>query len=193
MGDRKIITADEFCDAWCSTWKTKDKDQSLSDQFTGDGTWGKWTERMLAGDNSFLVCVVKKLMGACPYKYVHEGGIHVDMCVVADKDKGYPNSGYPYLWDILIEHENDKRPENEMWKLMLLRSPLKVIIFYDHCKVDLSEKLTELREMLKKANAAFPENKKTEYLFIIGAGEVKGEPLKWRRASHRKLSLRNLC
>ena len=103
------------------------------------------------------------------------------------------NEGYPYHLDAVIEHENAKHPENEMWKLMLLRSPLKVIIFYDHCKVDLSDKLTELKKMLEKANAAFPENKKTEYLFIIGAGEVKGEPLKWRRASHKKLSPQNLC
>ena len=79
--------------------------------------------------------MVKNLIDERDCKIEHGGGLSVDMCVAADKNKGYPNSGYPFLWDILIEHENDKCPENEMWKLMLLRSPLKVIIFYDHCKV----------------------------------------------------------
>ena len=193
----EFITPEEFCDAWKKVWADKDENQKLSNQFTGDGTWGEWTKCMLGSKDdeseSFLECVVKEVMGENPYGCEHEGSIRVDLRVVADKNKGYPNSGYPFLLDILIEHENDKCPENEMWKLMLLRSPLKVIIFYDHCKVELPVKLKELREMLTKANAAFPENENTKYLFIIGSGNVKGEKMRWQWATDKEQSPQNLC
>ena len=41
------------------------------------------------------------------------------------------NLWYPSKLHVLIEHEHGESIEEEMWKLLFLRAPLKVLIFYD--------------------------------------------------------------
>ena len=38
---------------------------------------------------------------------------------------------YPARWDVLIEHENGEYPQEELYKLLMRRALLKVIVFYD--------------------------------------------------------------
>ncbi len=98
---------------------------------------------------------------------------------------------YPKL-HVLIEHENGEDVETEMYKLIFLRSPLKVIIFYDWDECDktnndkekwLDEKLKKFAKMLETANDYLPENEATEYLFIIGDRENEQAMPRWQYAS----------
>ena len=203
MGDRKIITADKFRKAWCKVWEGKGEKvrKNISKKLSGDeGTWREWTDCMLAGDNSFLACVAKKLgfqQDCTKTNYYQVEYDRFDMALLSNH-----NNGYPVMLDVLIEHENDKCPENEMWKLMLRRSPLKVIVFYFHShfdrippksgKIELPEKLDELREMLIDANNAFRENENTEYLFIIGSVN-RGEEIEWLWASDKEHLPQKFC
>ena len=189
MTKLNLITAGEFLDAFRKTWDGMsecEKDEA-SEKFQSKLAT-PWTEYMLTGDNtadnnkSFLMHVAEKLgfskwKEGCDGKNVHYIEYNrIDMALMRNYEE------YPCSFDVLIEHENDQQPENEMWKLMLLRSPLKVIVFYDHYnkpELQLNDKLDNMSCLLKKANAAFPENKKTCYLFIVGkVGE--DNKLGWR-------------
>ncbi len=192
----KIITPAEFCDAWRAKWDSlseQTKQTEFADEFAKSPNT-PWTKKMLgpAGGeyDSFLECVVRELNANANIEY--EGGLRVDMRVVGDKKINHPNLGYPLLLDILIEHENGQDVENEMWKLIFLRSPLKVIIFYSH---EPKDKLGECWQMLDKANAAFPENPDTRYLFIIGnlLGDTPPYTMQWRWSSDKEPMPQFLC
>ncbi len=182
------ITAGEFLEAFRETWcaGAESRKIAVAEKFEAkDSLWTGWTKYMLTDDDSFLRCVAVELgfprgKKGCTEKNVHYTEYNrIDMVLMRDY-----NGDYPYMFDVLIEHENDQHPENEMWKLMLLRAQLKVIIFYGHTPED---KLKQMSKMLKKANAAFPENPATEYLFIIGnlIGKQEPYPMQWRWASEK--------
>ena len=100
------------------------------------------------------------------------------------------NLYYPSLLSVIIEHEHNlEKVEEEMWKLIFWRSPLKVLISYDwnddekttaNRKNKLLQKLEKLSKMLVSANKAYPESKNTEYLFIIGNRDNVDSDIKWR-------------
>ncbi len=190
----KACTPEDFRNAWCKVWNGKDKSE-LSEKFHKSATWTEWTDCMLNSDDSFLQCVAKELKFSkvkVPSDRAQKNVYQVeyqrlDMVLMSDY-----NGNYPYMLDVVIEHENDRHPENEMWKLMLLRSPLKVIIFYDHPGKLLPEKLDELRKMLCKANDAFPENENTDYLFIIGKLS-EDHQMHWWWSSDKESSVKELC
>ncbi len=197
MREAKKVTAEQFCEAWCAVWTEKSEQEKsrISSKLSGDGTWTEWTKCMLTGSDAFLKSVATKL--GFQDKWQHGGGLNIDMVFLTD-----PENGYPPIFDVMIEHENDKYVENEMWKLMYLRSPLKVIVFYEHHfqsmssppdTICLSKKLGELIKMLHETNAAFPENENTEYLFIIGSVESRDAKIQWRWASYKQPSLQQLC
>ena len=79
--------------------------------------------------------------------------------------------------DVLIEHENDEYIEEEMWKLLMWRSPLKVLVCYDWAENEkttckriqwLKNKLDELADMARQVNETWNEAEETEYLIVIG-------------------------
>ena len=80
--------------------------------------------------------------------------------------------------DVLIEHENDyTRLEEEMWKLLMFRSPLKVIVSYDWDENEktnpsringLKDKLDKLADMARQVDKNWKEAEDTEYLIVIG-------------------------
>ena len=72
----------------------------------------------------------------------------------------------PLCVDVLIEHENsyDRIKEDEMWKLLVFRSPLKVIVCYNVLK----NKLDELAYMARRVDEKWKETEETEYLIVIG-------------------------
>ena len=189
MGDRKIITPEKFCDIWKEVWAAKwsvERDDILKKY--SDRLVGGWTEYMLTDENSFLVCVAKGLgfQQNCEkdnyYKIEHD---RVDMALMPDY-----RSGYPIMLDALIEHENIASSiANEMWKLILRRSPLKVTIF---CSAKPEKNLTPCWNLLDNAKDAFPENEQTEYLFIIGALTDENE-ICWQWATNKERLPQNLC
>ncbi|MDE0028065.1 MAG: hypothetical protein OXU42_01505 [Deltaproteobacteria bacterium] len=79
---------------------------------------------------------------------------------------------FPACMDVIIEHENNRRDVGtEMWKLLMWRSPLKVLIFYDNDEADntwLTEKLKKLLGWCTEVDSKWPEADNTEYLFLVG-------------------------
>lgn len=67
----------------------------------------------------------------------------------------------------LIEHENRKDVETEVWKLAHWRAPLKVLVFYRFGQSWLDDKLQVLKSIVKTAQSKCPE-KDVEYLFLAG-------------------------
>ena len=84
----------------------------------------------------------------------------------------------PLIMDVIIEHENDCDIEKEMWKLLMFRSPLKVLVCYDYDENEktndktivkwLKNKLDKLADMARQIDENWKEAEDTEYLIVIG-------------------------
>ena len=106
------------------------------------------------------------------------------------------NYVFPACMDVIIEHENGKDVETEMWKLLMFRSPLKVLIFYDYDEADktterrknwLTGKLKQLSDWYTAVDSLWPEAGNTEYLFLIG-NRTTAEPTPvWRYAIAKRI------
>ena len=109
---------------------------------------------------------------------------------------------YPSQLLVLIEHENFSNVEEEMWKLIFWRCPLKVLIFYDWNEYEkestpkrrnwLPEKLKTLRSMLDDVDAASVEPDSAEYLFLVGNWEKPDGHVHWRWTTPRRHGLEPL-
>ena len=87
-------------------------------------------------------------------------------------------------------YENGERVEEEMWKLLMWRSPLKVLIFYDYLEEEkakhpnldawLEKKLEKLRCMAIEMHERWPEYQSNEYLLVVGCAPRRGELPQWR-------------
>lgn len=142
-------------------------------------------------DGGFLDRVRKRISSSLKYRREY---YTVDALYVGGYDLlCKPELTYPSQIHVLIEHENGERVEEEMWKLIHWRAPLKVLIFYDYPddaktanpqKADwLDRKLARLREMKKVVDSFWPEYGRSEYLFIVGTREFSGGPIYWKCAS----------
>ena len=208
MKTNKLVTAEEFYAAFIECWKEEaldaDKRTLKSGIIEKYAQSGEWTKCML-GDKtkdrpeckkwdgmvaSFLYKVRSKLCDRLNADgellkmsrewYTLDAVFYSGNNLFGSLEKG---EEYPPLLDVLIEHENASDVETEMWKLLLFRAPLKVIIFYDWGDNDkihttekkrkertqwLPDKLNELALMAMKTEHLWPENEDTEYLFIVG-------------------------
>ncbi len=202
MGE-SMITADKFRVAWCATWAEKDKEQALSDRFSGDGKWSDWTNIMVGSeeekgrieDSKAFLCTVMRKLSSNMY-YWREELFRADVGFVSKSDafmNSYGEHTMPLFIDVLIEHENRyKEIHQEMWKLIFYRSPLKVLITYAYGE-EAQNTVNKMLEFLGKANAKFRENENTEYLFVIGSVAGKDAKMKWRYASDKEQTLQELC
>lgn len=155
-----------------------------------------WTSFML-GDDGMLKQIMASLNSQGYDLEYRREYYTIDALYVSGDNLFRENRIYPSRLQVLIEHENGGNVEEEMWKLIFWRSPLKIIIFYDFNEYEkigsdakgvwLKRKLDKLNSMLHQANSEFPENEKTEYLFIIGNREKEGEPPKWQWASSTQI------
>ena len=132
----KKVTTERFCNEFREQWnveKEKNTDGILN-AYKEDRTW---TDFMLNMEVGFLFQLSQKL------------GLKMDKewytmdCVYYEEtpnlyDKGF----YPACLHVYIEHENGDSVEEEMWKLLLFRSPLKVLIFYDYPEYAKNTKVT---------------------------------------------------
>ena len=96
----------------------------------------------------------------------------------------------------LIEHELGENVEEEMWKLIFWRAPLKVLMFYDWADREkitdsrnrwLTGKLASLVRMLAEVDQFHAEDPRTQYVFLICAREVPDDRLSWKLASNKAL------
>ena len=86
----------------------------------------------------------------------------------------------PARLNVIIEHETVEKVEEEMWKLLMWRAPLKVLVFYDRQALWLDAKLRQLDALRQEVNREWPEADDTSYLFLIGRPPQRGAlPVWW--------------
>ena len=216
MNTNKLVTAEDFYAAFIECWKKEaldtDKETLKSGIIEKYAKSGEWTKCMLGGkggdgmEASFLYKVKSrlcdrpnahgKLLRMSREWYTLDAVFYSGNNLFGCEQKG---EEYPPLLDVLIEHENGGDVETEMWKLLLFRAPLKVIIFYDWGDSDkkhenkgkerkqwLPAKLGELALMAMKVEHLWPENEDTEYLFIVGHRNSEDQ-LCWKKFSLNEL------
>lgn len=150
-----------------------------------------WTLFML-NPGGFIDSVRERLTDIIsPLKYTPEM-YQIDAAFVGGVDLFRGNLSYPSTLHVLIEHEAESNVEEELWELIFWRSPLKVLISYDHddhkkvskqSKVWLENKLSILQNMIRTARNDSACTDDSEYLFIFGARESINGEIYWRWAS----------
>ena len=100
----------------------------------------------------------------------------------------------PARLNVIIEHETGKKVEEEMWKLLMWRAPLKVLVFYDRQAPWLDHKLRQLYALRQEVNKGWPEADDTTYLFLIGRPPQRGDlPVWWYcDSSNNKTTIKTL-
>lgn len=114
----------------------------------------------------------------------------------------YRNREYPARLNVIIEHENGNEIEREMWKLVMWRAPLKVLIFYDWPDDErtekppkarwLEDKLDALLRIRSEVGTLWPEADETTYLFLVGRPPQRGVLPVWWYADSSNPTLRRL-
>lgn len=178
------MSAKNFCDEFLKQWNedTRKDARDIVSAYEDNRTW---TTYMSDYRDSFLSRVSKRL------SLTMVGQFYTLDCVYYDKKTNllYDPGIYPACLDVIIEHENGEKVEEEMYKLLMFRSPLKVLIFYDYPEDDkttekrqnwLQEKLSKLLGMGQKVDACWSESDNTEYLFLVGNQSRAYELPKWR-------------
>ena len=182
------MTIDDFMEAFGQEWFERTRDVASRDRiaqaYEHDGTW---TDFMLGRGqpNGFLSAVGKRLK-RCVGKEIFS----LDCVLYREAPQVIGYGVYPAGYDVIIEHENREQVEQEMWKQIMWRSPLKVLIFDDY-RDDVREanekmarwldcKIAELRAMVEQARQWWPENEASEYLLIVGSVSRSGDLPKWR-------------
>ena len=187
------IDAEKFRTVFSSEWlQMLDEDEEeMLVSFKKDSTW---TPKIL-GDNGLL----KKMSNVFDREYKHRFGREwytLDAVFVSGKDLFRSGRNYPSEVLTIIEHENGPNVEEEMWKLIHWRSPLKVLIFYgypessnDSRKDWANNKAQDLWKMLDTVNEFHEESRRTEYLFLVGSlGDRSRLPeWQWATSDHRDL------
>ena len=186
-----------FLEAFSEQWREdvlRQKDKIYSN-FPKNSEWTKFMQPK----EGFLNRLMNRLPGSLHYRTEY---YTIDSLYISGNDLLKKKElSYPSEVCVLIEHENQDKVEEEMWKLAYWRAPLKVIIFYDYNdkakennlrkQAWLIEKISDLVEMLKVINNYYSENEDTEYLFIVGARkEAQGE-IYWKWASNKSLQPTN--
>ena len=174
---KKLITAQEFERAFRSQWE-EERDSREEDIKALSSNWNNnkaWTKFMLKGNKAFLYKVLQNLEKK-DIDFSREKGNKFDG-IYHRRESFYRGYYYPPCMDVLIEHENDEYIEEEMWKLLMWRSPLKVLVCYDWAEDEkttckrtqwLKNKLDELADMARQVNETWKEAEDTEYLIVIG-------------------------
>ena len=180
-----MITAENFCKAFLEQWHD-DVDQGRDRLLEAYANDARWTQYMLKETGSFLSRLSARLthLPRGPLTMGREWYTLDAVYYKEDEAVFRPGGGglYPDCLDVIVEHENGEDVETEMWKLLMFRSPLKVLIFYDYCdeykttetrRIWLQGKLETLCRMHVAANEQCEEVLDVEYLFLIGnsAGE----------------------
>lgn len=98
--------------------------------------------------------------------------------------KGFPPSrtrfGYPQRFEVLLEHENDWTSiHEEVWKLLMVRSDLAVLVSYLPSGKRETRFLDQAIEMIRMAATADPAARADRLLFVIGHREAEGAPINW--------------
>ncbi|MDA0841263.1 MAG: hypothetical protein O3B01_31875 [Planctomycetota bacterium] len=189
------ISIPEFLQAFSEEWSAQlsEHRDCLLHAYSQRTTW---TSYMLREDGVLHKVMLRLLSNrGCPetsLRYSREW-YTIDAVYVGGDDLYKDGRRYPSYMSALIEHEQGGALEEEMWKLIFWRSPLKILVAYDYWEskkqsnkeyeVWMKCKLGKLVDMLRLANEAFPENQETEYLFLIANRQDEEADPQWRWAS----------
>ncbi|HEX5055643.1 MAG TPA: hypothetical protein VFX02_04010 [Gammaproteobacteria bacterium] len=191
-----MINSRQFLDAFKSEWKLNENRDDIPEMYT---LKRDWTSFMLDKNKGFLVNVMRRLSKQGE-KLEYRSFYTIDAMYVSG-DLYKDECRYPSTLHALIEHENGDYIEEEMWKMLFWRAPLKVIIFYDwdehekktETKLNwLTNKLRALGTMRTEALKFYPEDDMAQYLFIVGNRKEKNRPPEWRYAACGELTARPL-
>jgi hypothetical protein len=186
-----MITSEQFLTSFKAEWTSlvSSSSQMILDIYPHKRDW---TSFML-GTGGFLTRVMDRLNKEGAGLEYRSEYYTIDALFVSGKDLFREHRTYPSELHVLIEHENADNIEEEMWKLLFWRAPLKVIIFYDWNEYEkpssafkqswLKGKLKKLVEMRNTVNEFYPENQKTEYLLIFGNREYENQMIRWQCVS----------
>lgn len=88
----------------------------------------------------------------------------------------------PLCPDMLIEHENNDRKniKKAMWRLLMFRSPLKVLVCYHwNDKMILKNVLCTMADTAREIDENSKEIEETEYLIVIGSRNCTRDDVIW--------------
>ena len=183
MTPKTKVFAKRFCDAFIEQWK--EDSANANDILHAYSHDTPWTEYMVKKEDSFLSRLSKNLSHEMAREWYTLDVVYYD-----EKQNLFRSEGYPACLHVIVEHENQGDVEEEMWKLLMFRSPLKVLIFYDYNEYEkeqnprkarwLDEKLIELFRMGEEVDAIWAEAKDTEYLFLVGNRSQEGKVPIWK-------------
>ena len=186
------MTADEFKsvyeDTWCARTQNAADLGAIVNAYQCDATWTAFMlgEPGRRGDSGCFLSNVGEKAG-----YSIAAEYYTLDCVYYVEKPNLVRSGlYPAGFDAIIEHENGERVEEEMWKLLMWRTPLKVLILYDYSDdvkrasttkaAWLDEKFRVFACMAETMHDRCPEMAQNQYLFIVGSASAAGEMPRWR-------------
>jgi hypothetical protein len=150
--------------------------------------------QMMVGDGGILSTVADQFKLIDQDILYHRELYTVDAVILGGCDVFRMDLCYPSSIYALIEHETAYYPEEEMWKLLHWRCPLKIIIMYDWSDEEkrtrvgrrswMENKITILRKMRDQIYKFQGDEPDTDYLFLIGYREVSDGPItRWSYAS----------
>src|SRR5258706_9747971 len=130
----------------------------------------EWTNLMLGPSNGESV-LEKAVQEWSPTSSLHHNWYTIDLMSVHP-----PFCGETKYWQTsataIVEHENGKDIETELWKLTHWRAPLKVLVFYRFGEGWLTEKI-RLACKLIAAQQSHHKEQDADYLLIVG--QVDGD------------------
>jgi len=188
-----MVASEDFRNAFAEQW-AEDVTLRTNDILQAYPHEKPWTQYMLTGQDSLLSRMLVRLApGAARPLAMTREFYTLDAVFYKTGETTYDPGGdalYPDCLRVLIEHENKGDVEREMYKLLMFRSPLKVLIFYDYRDDErdrnkakatwLSKKLDTLQRMRTAVNRCCEEAVNTEYLFLIGNRAGPNEMPAWR-------------
>lgn len=168
-----MITVNDFLSSFHEVWERElnARKEELEEAFLGDDSWTP----MMLSENGIIEQVSESLNPRVPNQVRREWSKVDAMLIGSGSLEASPN--FPHELFAIIEHENGPNVEEEMWKLLHWRCPLKVLIFYDWPQESkttnaretwLDQKLTRLSKMYWSANDFNLESASTNYIFLIG-------------------------
>ena len=188
---RKKVSARRFRQMFARLWneEVRQNGDAILDAYPNDATW---TAYMLAANQppSFLKCLSAELELIMARGWYTLDAVYYDESSSLQDIPGR-NYVFPACMDVIIEHENGEDVETEMWKLLMFRSPLKVLIYYDYDEANktteerktwLTQKLKKLSDWCTAVDSMWPEAGNTEYLFLVGNRTTVQPAPVWRYA-----------
>ncbi|HYA43039.1 MAG TPA: hypothetical protein VEF34_17185 [Syntrophobacteraceae bacterium] len=184
-----LISPSEFVQAFADEWfDAVDQGRVPKEGPYGseDDTWTGFIE----GEDGVLDRLRYRLKNGNNIQYAFQSIFRFDAAYCMDRDD------HPVCFTAFIEHEKGNHPEDEFQKLILVRAPLKVMIFYDWGEFEknsqfrqnwVKNKLDWFASALQRANALCPEDPATTYLFFIGRRRTATSNLEWFHASNLSL------